>query len=132
MVSGHAQAIDSAPVKANASMDTLELKVPEESLEEHLHKIRHTGTKDKEEYVERKAKQDKSNEDQPSNSASKAELQAIASKTKRWSKDQNMRQGGGRKNLKYTSNKIHYSLTDPDARISVKPRKVRKLNYMSH
>lgn len=28
MVSGHTQAIDSAPVKANASMDTLELKVP--------------------------------------------------------------------------------------------------------
>ncbi len=55
MVSGHAQAIDSAPVKANASMDTFELKVPAESLEEHLHKIRHISTKDKEEYSERKA-----------------------------------------------------------------------------
>jgi transposase len=32
MVSGHTQAIDSAPVKANASMDSLELKVPEEEL----------------------------------------------------------------------------------------------------
>ncbi|WP_340203533.1 transposase [Ascidiimonas sp. W6] len=28
MVGGHTQAIDSAPVKANASMDSLELKVP--------------------------------------------------------------------------------------------------------
>ncbi|WP_299770777.1 transposase, partial [uncultured Dokdonia sp.] len=28
MVSGHTQCIDSAPVKANASMDSLELKVP--------------------------------------------------------------------------------------------------------
>uniref|UniRef100_UPI001FEBB183 transposase n=1 Tax=Marivirga sericea TaxID=1028 RepID=UPI001FEBB183 len=40
MVSGHTQAIDSAPVKANASMDSLELKVPEEELEEHLRKVR--------------------------------------------------------------------------------------------
>ncbi|WP_240927992.1 transposase, partial [Cellulophaga sp. Z1A5H] len=38
MVSGHTQTIDSAPVKANASMDTLELKVPEDELEEHLRK----------------------------------------------------------------------------------------------
>ena len=35
MVSGHTQAIDSAPIKANASMDTLEIKVPEEDLEAH-------------------------------------------------------------------------------------------------
>ncbi|MCC4212301.1 transposase [Leeuwenhoekiella sp. Mr9] len=41
MVSGHTQAIDSAPVKANASMDTLELKVPEEELESHLRRVRH-------------------------------------------------------------------------------------------
>lgn len=42
-----------------------------------------------------------------------------------------MRQGAGGKNSKYTSNKTHYSPTDPDARISVKPGKARKLNYMS-
>ncbi len=48
MVSGHTQAIDSAPVKANASMDTLELKVPKEDLEMHLHRIRHISTMDKE------------------------------------------------------------------------------------
>ena len=40
MVSGHTQCIDSAPVKANASMDSLELKVPAESLDEHLRKVR--------------------------------------------------------------------------------------------
>ena len=33
MVSGHTQGIDSAPVKANASMDALELKVPEGELD---------------------------------------------------------------------------------------------------
>ena len=37
----------------------------------------------------------------------------------------------GNKGSKYTSNKTHYSPTDPDARISVKPGKARKLNYMS-
>ena len=47
MVSGHTQAIDSAPVKANASMDSLELKVPKEDLDAHLQKIRHISTMDK-------------------------------------------------------------------------------------
>ncbi len=47
MVSGHTQAIDSAPIKANASMDTLELKVPKEELEAHLQKIRHISSMDK-------------------------------------------------------------------------------------
>ncbi len=47
MVSGHTQAIDSAPVKANASMDSLELKVPEEDLEAHLHRIGHISAMDK-------------------------------------------------------------------------------------
>ena len=47
MVSGHTQAIDSAPVKANASMDSLELKVPKVDLEAHLHRIRHISEMDK-------------------------------------------------------------------------------------
>lgn len=47
MVSGHTQAIDSAPIKANASMDSLELKVPEDELELHLQKIRHISEMDK-------------------------------------------------------------------------------------
>jgi len=41
------------------------------------------------------------------------------------------RPGAGNKGSKYTSNKTHYSPTDPDARISVKPGKARKLNYLS-
>ena len=47
MVSGHTQAIDSAPVKANASMDSLELKVPAGDLEAHLYRIRHISAMDK-------------------------------------------------------------------------------------
>ena len=130
MVSGHTQAIDSAPVKANASMDSLELKVPEEELESHLRRVRHISAMDKEQPL-RKSKGDKSNKGQRSITANEQELQSIATRNKRWSKDQDQRPGAGNKGSKYTSNKTHYSPTDPDARISVKPGKARKLNYLS-
>ena len=130
MVSGHTQAIDSAPIKANASMDSLELKVPEEDLVAHLLKIRHISAMDKE-VPFRKSKEDKASKEQQTISANKQELGAIKSRNKKWAKDQDRRQGAGNKGSKYTSNKTHYSPTDPDARISVKPGKARKLNYMS-
>ena len=130
MVSGHTQTIDSAPIKANASMDTLALKVPAEELDEHLRKVRTMSSIDKEE-PHRKSKGDKSGKGQRSISASKKELTAINSRNKKWNKEQDQRPGAGNKGSKYTSNKTHYSPTDPDARISVKPGKARKLNYLS-
>ena len=130
MVSGHTQAIDSAPVKANASMDTLELKVPEEDLDEHLRKVRAISSMDKE-TPHRKSKGDRSDEGQRGITASKKELDAIKGRNRKWAKDQDKRPGAGNKGSKYTSNKTHYSPTDPDARISVKPGKARKLNYLS-
>lgn len=130
MVAGHTQTIDSAPVKANASMDTLELKVPEESLDDHLHYIRHISNRDKQER-KRKAKDNKASKEEQTIAANKQELQALKSRTKKWSEEQNHRPGAGNKGSKYTSNKTHYSPTDPDARISVKPGKARKLNYLS-
>lgn len=48
VVSGYTQTIDSAPIKANASMDSLEHKVAEEDLTNHLQKIRHISARDKE------------------------------------------------------------------------------------
>ena len=130
MVSGHTQAIDSAPVKANASMDTLELKVPQEDLDAHLRKVRALSSIDKEE-PHRKSKGDRSDRGQRSVTANKKELDAIKGRNKKWAKDQDQRPGAGNKGSKYTSNKTHYSPTDPDARISVKPGKARKLNYLS-
>lgn len=127
MVSGHTQVIDSAPVKANASMDSLELKVPEEELEEHLRKIRYMSTPDR----TRKAKQNKAPKEQQQLNATEGELKALKSRNKKWSEDQDQRVGAGNKGSKYTSNKTHYSPTDPDARISVKPGKARKLNYLA-
>ena len=130
MVSGHTQAIDSAPIKANASMDTLALKVPEEDLGEHLRKVRAISSMDKE-TPHRKSKGDKSDEGQRGITANKKELDAIKGRNKKWAKDQDQRPGAGNKGSRYTSNKTHYSPTDPDARISVKPGKARKLNYLS-
>ena len=129
MVSGHTQAIDSAPVKANASMDTLELKVPEEDLDEHLRKVRALSSMDKEE-PHRKSKNDRSDKGQRSVTANNKELDAVKGRNKKWARDQDQRPGAGNKGSKYTSNKTHYSPTDPDARISVKPGKARKLNYL--
>jgi len=130
MVSGHTQAIDSAPVKANASMDSLELKVPEEELESHLRKVRHISAMDREK-PHRKSKGDRSDKGQRNVTANKKELDAIKGRNKKWARDQDQRPGAGNKGSKYTSNKTHYSPTDPDARISVKPGKARKLNYLS-
>jgi transposase len=131
MVSGHTQAIDSAPVKANASMDSLELKVAKEDLDIHLQKLRHISAMDKKKTPIRKSKTNKAPKAQQAISATAKELQAIVSRNKRWQQDQDQRPGAGNKGSKYTSNKTHYSPTDPDARISVKPGKARKLNYMS-
>ncbi len=58
-------------------------------------------------------------------------MQEITARNKRWQREQDQRPGARNKGSKYTSNKTHYSPTDPDARISVKPGKARKLNYMS-
>jgi hypothetical protein len=79
---------------------------------------------------DRKSKGNKAPKEQQEITASKQELQEIKSRNKRWSQDQDMRPGARNKGSKYTSNKTHYSPTDPDARISVKPSKARKLNYL--
>lgn len=126
MVSGHTQTMDSAPIKANASMDSIELKVPEEELESHLQKLRYQSRPD------RKAKENKAPKKQQSISASDRELQDIKSRNQNWQINQDQRPGASNKGAKYTSNKTHYSPTDPDARISVKPGKARKLNYHSN
>lgn len=124
MVLGKTQAIDSAPVKANASMESLELKVPEEELEEHLSKVRAMSQVDK-----KKLKENKARKEQQTLSASEGELKALESRTRNWDSKQENRPGARSKGAKYTSNQTHYSPSDPDARISIKPGKARKLNY---
>ena len=110
MVSGHTQAIDSAPVKANASMESLELKVLQESPEDYLERVKKLNPTtragiDKEKLDK---KQDKNTEEkQPKISATKE-----------------------KEKKKAANNKTHYNPHDPDARISVKPGRAINLNYL--
>ncbi|WP_207435374.1 IS1182 family transposase [Sabulibacter ruber] len=125
MVAGHTQVVDSALVKANASMDSLELKVPQQELDAHLERIRAISRAD------RKTTHNKASLQQQTITASHDELQGIKARHRNWSLQQDLRPGAHNKGSKYTSNKTHYSPVDPDARIAVKPGKARKLCYLA-
>jgi transposase len=134
MALGRHQAIDSAPIKASASMDSLETKVPQEDLQAHLRRVRAMSSKDRSEKSDengpkRKAKNNQAASQQQTITADKRELKELSSRNKNWSAKQTGRPGANDPRSKYTSNKTHYSPVDPDARISVKPGKARKLNY---
>ncbi|MBX0335059.1 IS1182 family transposase [Pontibacter sp. HSC-14F20] len=124
MVSGHTQVIDSALIKANASMGSLELKVPQEQLEARLQQARVFSSAD------RRAHQNRAPLTQRALTASREELLEIRARNRKWQKEQDLYPGAHNKGAKYTSNKTHYSPVDPDARIAVKPGKARKLCYL--
>ncbi len=125
MVSGHTQVVDSALVKANASMDSLELKVAPQTLDAHLERIRAISRGD------RKAMVNKATRQQRTITASRDELMEIQARNRKWRLEQDYHPGAHNKGAKYTSNKTHYSPVDPDARIAVKPGKARKLCYLT-
>jgi hypothetical protein len=110
MVSGHTQAIDSAPVKANASMDSIELKVPEDELDEHLRKIRAMSAVDRPDKKDnndktppaprRKAQNNKASEEQQTITADERALKEIKSRNLKWSTTQTERPGAKHKNSK--------------------------------
>ena len=122
LVTGHTQAIDSAPVKANASMDSLLVKQPVESVQMHLSKVvSENGS------IQVKSKK---NELKPEQfiSVSENQLRKLE-KHQDHLKESPKGLGAKHEKARLVSNKTHYSPTDPDARISVKPGKTRKLNY---
>jgi len=111
MVSGRRQAMDSAFIKANASMESLLEKeiledvdaYADELSENSEHTDKQTITSEKKKQIEdRQASQSKRTKDIPGADSEKAKL---------------------------LSNATHYSPTDPDARISTKPGKPRNLNF---
>jgi transposase len=126
MVSGHTQAIDSAYIKANASMSSIEVKKPVNEVPEFLRK-----SNEENEEPRRKAKEDKADDQQKTISSSEAELKELDTRNK-YFKENKIKQHGS--NVKDTfasySNQTHYSPTDPDARISTKPGKPRQFNYL--
>ena len=117
MVRGKRQAVDSVFIKANASMDSLvEKEVLEDAgafvneFEENSeYKVTSTRKKLVERHHDWKAEAYKG---MPANSNSNQT-------------DEN----GNLIRPKYLSNHTHYSPTDSDARVSVKPGKARQLNY---
>nr|WP_240543723.1 transposase [Spirosoma foliorum] len=122
MVAGRRVAIDSAPVKANASMERLLEKQPNLPGPRLVQ-----STEDQDESVTSIASFS------PRQAASV--ITAADHQLRRLKKhQQNLKNapttlGAGNEKAKLLSNKTHYSPTDPDARISIKPGKARKLNY---
>jgi transposase len=132
MVRGKRQAVDSAFIKANASMDSLvEKEVIEQDVEEYANefndnseekislpkdkndKDKKTITSERKKRVEQHhAWKEKEYKNQPSNANTKL-----------------VDEHGNLIRPKFLSNHTHESKTDSDARISVKPGKARQLNY---
>lgn len=128
MVRGKRQAIDSAFVKANASLDSLVEKEVLDDIETYADEL-NEGSEfkvrvEKKKRVEKHhAWKKKAYKDMPGHSAAakRERLEAVNQKE--------TDEFGNRIRGKYLSNHTHYSPTDPDAKISVKPGKARQMNY---
>ncbi len=122
MVAGRRVAIDSAPVKANASMERLLEKQPQKPGPALL-----PQTDDQNGPVDSVPKA-VNRQAAPFITASDYQLRRLA-KHQQNLKNAPTTSKAGNEKAQLLSNKTHYSPTDPDARISVKPGKARKLNY---
>ena len=118
MVSGKRQAVDSAFIKANASMDSLLEKEVLDDVEKYAEELDDNSefkvSAEKKKQVEQHHKwKEKNYKTMPGTSYKEGKT------------DEN----GNEFRSKYLSNHTHYSPTDPDAKISTKPGKPRDLNY---
>jgi transposase len=132
MVSGQTQCIDSALVKANASLDSLKEKHAAQNLQ--LTPMIKNIADDSCEQInatKRAAKYDRSSLEQRTLSAPFFELAEIKQRQKHWAQTQTSRPGATSERSQYLSNKTHYSPTDPDSRIAVKPGKARNMSYLA-
>ena len=135
MLSGRQQAIDSAYIKANASMDSLVEKEIIEDGEHYLSELQH------DEYGNEVGQHNNvMKDDRDNNTITKSRNKSTA-QHHHWKAEEYKGQPKGasvskadddRAGLsrpKFVSNHTHYSTTDRDARVSVKPGKPRQLNY---
>ena len=116
MVGGKRQVIDSAFIKANASLDSLQEKEIIEDLSMYANEL-NNGSEFKvnaKEQIEDEGLTETQNQTVESNN-----IEA----------DNSKHEDRSRRPISL-SNKTHFSPTDPDARISVKPGKRRLLNYL--
>jgi transposase len=134
MLSGRRQAIDSAYVKANASMDSLVEKQIIEDGEHYLEELQHDEYGKEIEQHDSVMKDDR-DQDTITRTRNKSTQQHHQWKGEQYKgmpkgkalskKDGDVEEG----RPKFVSNHTHYSTTDRDARVSVKPGKPRQLNY---
>lgn len=123
MVAGRRQVMDSVAVKANASMDSLTEKEILDDTSVYADELKN----------EEEQKDDNNdNNDDTGKTVSAARNKAVqlhhqwkAKAYKDMPHGSKERQG----RAKFVSNHTHYSTTDADARVSVKPGKPRQLNY---
>lgn len=128
MVRGKRQAVDSAFIKANASLDSLKEKEIVGDGEAWAGELdtnsEFTVSQQRKNLVEKHHRWKKqAYRDMPGHSAA-AKRERLEADSKEETDD-----NGNRIRGKYLSNHTHYSPTDPDARISVKPGKARQMNY---
>lgn len=127
MVGGRRQVMDSVAVKANASMDSLAAKEILDDSEIYADELSAgSGGKDEEEQMDN---------DKESRTVSATRYKAVelhhqwkAKAYKDMPKGKSLK-GDERSRPKFVSNHTHYSTTDADARVSVKPGRPRQLNY---
>lgn len=127
MIAGHTQAVDGAFLKANASKDSLEIKQVSNSVDEYLLENIKANTSPR-----RPAKINRAEEEQQQMEGDEAaqtrQLKELDTRYQRQGKNYEEMPGSESRG-KFLSNKTHYSPTDPDARIAVKPGKPRELYY---
>lgn len=135
MLSGRRQAIDSAYVKANASMDSLVAKDIIEDGKQYLDELRHDAYGNEVEQHQNVMKDDRDS-NTITRSRSKSTEQHHSWKEEAYKdmpkgKSLTRTSDDDSENIrpKFVSNHTHYSTTDRDARVSVKPGKPRQLNY---
>jgi transposase len=120
MVAGRRQALDSALIKANASMDSIaekDVMTDADAFSDELIANQDESVKKKVDPYKKKKVEEHH----------------------RWKQKAYKGQPGSRANIdpndekrpKFLSNHTHYSTTDPDARIAVKPGKPRQFNYLA-
>lgn len=123
MVSGRRQAVDSALIKANASMDSIAEKEIMDDVDVFADELT-INEEDKPQKVDSYKKKKVEDHHRWKAKAYKGQPASRSDKFKEENTDESKR-------AKFLSNHTHYSTTDKDARIAVKPGKPRQFNYLA-
>jgi transposase len=127
MIAGHTQTLDGAFLKANASKDSLEIKQVNKSVDAYLLENIKANTTPRRPAKINRAEQDQQHMDGDDEEQTR-QLKELDTRYQRQGKEYEEMPGSESRG-KFLSNKTHYSPTDPDARIAVKPGKPRELYY---